>query len=430
MTHPHQQTFAVLASGFEQAAVSVVVHPLGQVGKLFRTLRFAISFRDDLVERSATLCPFASIVVHAPFVILRPDSFRREGAEHTFVGHHVRHAPFAMELVVTGFQRKIFLCREHPVRAMPAHHFISRAGDIMNVRMIFLDDTAQRLVDLFRRETFVTTAIKSDRRMAANPFYIIFRIGDKHFRIIRIRSVGRVSQPEVLPDHDTVAVASLIQLLVADHADPVTHHREVHIRMQSHSNVIFAGAIVQVRLTEAPVTATSDKAATVDEETQDIIVLVERHLADTDFKVFRIRNLVIHFEGEVRIIQVRLAVAFRPPQARVLHLQLREILGIEDDSLFFSRRQFDRLLECDISNLSFQNTLYGIRVVVLHDHFGRQRSGSRVRQRQDRRNKRIGNRHLSGRGQEDIVPDTDITSADSRNPVPTDRSMERRVVSP
>ena len=61
MAHPHQQTFAVLASGLEQAAVAVVVHPLGQFGKLFRTLRFAISFRDDLVERGAALCPFAGM---------------------------------------------------------------------------------------------------------------------------------------------------------------------------------------------------------------------------------------------------------------------------------------------------------------------------------------------------------------------------------
>ena len=338
MAHPHQQTFAILASGLEQTAVAVVVHPLCQFGKLFRILRFAIPFRDDLVKRGTALCPFSGIVMHPPFVILRPDPFRRERAEHAFIGHDVRHASFAMELVVTGLQREIFFCRKHTVGAVTAHHIVSRTGDIMDIRMIFLDDTAQRLVDLFGRKTFVTSAVEADRRMAANPFHIIFRIGDKHFRIIRIGSVGRVSQPEVLPDHDTVAVTSLIKLLVADHADPVTHHRKVHIGMVSHGNIIFAAAIVQIRFTEAPVTASADKATAIDKEAQDMIILIECHLADTDFEVFRIRNLIIHFEGEVGIVEVRRAVTFRPPQARVFHLQLREVLDIENDCLLFSRR--------------------------------------------------------------------------------------------
>lgn len=38
-----------------------------------------------------------------------------------------------------------------------------------------------------------------------------------------------------------------------------------------------------------------------------MIVLIECHLADTDFEVFRIRNLIIHFEGEVGIVEVRRA---------------------------------------------------------------------------------------------------------------------------
>ena len=142
MAHPHQQTFTVLASGLEQTAVAVVVHPLCQFGKLFRTLRFAIPFRDDLVERGTALCPFACIVVHTPLVVLRPDSFRREGAEHAFVGHDVRHSSFTMELVIAGLQREILFCRKHTVRAVTAHHIVSRAGDIMDIRMVFLDDTA------------------------------------------------------------------------------------------------------------------------------------------------------------------------------------------------------------------------------------------------------------------------------------------------
>ena len=208
--------------------------------------------------------------------------------------------------------------------------------------------------------------------MAADAFHVVFRVGDKQFRVIRIRSVSRVCQPEVLPDHNTMAVAGFIQLLVADHTDPVTHHREVHIRMISHRNVIFTATVVQVRFAESPVTATTDKAASIDKEGQDMIVFVERHLADTDFEVFSIRNLIVDLERKVRIIEVRRSVTVRPPQARVLDLQLRELLGVENHRLFFSGRQFYRLLERDLSDLAFQRTFNGIGIVVLHDHFSRQ----------------------------------------------------------
>lgn len=54
MAHPHQQTFTVLASGLEQTAVAVVVHPLCQFGKLFRTLRFAILLIDGCKRGEAS----------------------------------------------------------------------------------------------------------------------------------------------------------------------------------------------------------------------------------------------------------------------------------------------------------------------------------------------------------------------------------------
>ena len=108
--------------------------------------------------------------------------------------------------------------------------------------------------------------------------------------------------------------------------------------MVSHGNIIFTAAIVQIRFTEAPVTTTTDKATAIYKEAQDMIILIECHLADTDFEVFRIRNLTIHFKGEVGIVEVRCAVTFRPPQARVFHLQLWEVLDIENDCLLFSRR--------------------------------------------------------------------------------------------
>ena len=108
--------------------------------------------------------------------------------------------------------------------------------------------------------------------------------------------------------------------------------------MISHGDIIFTGTVVQVGFTETPVTSTTDKATPVDKETQDMVIFIKRHLTDTDLKVFRIRNGISYFERKVRIIQVRRTIPFRPPQTRILHLQLREILDIEDDRLLFSSR--------------------------------------------------------------------------------------------
>ena len=168
--------------------------------------------------------------------------------------------------------------------------------------MILFDDPAQRLVDLFGRETFVTTAIDTDGSMVTDTLHIIFRVGNKHFGIVRIRTVSRIRQPEVLPNHDTVAVAGFIQFFITNHTHPVTHDCKVHIGMVSHRYIIFTCTVIQVRLTESPVTAPANKTTAIDKETQNLIILIEGHLADTDFKVFGIRYLVIYLKCEAGII--------------------------------------------------------------------------------------------------------------------------------
>ena len=58
MTHPHQQSHAVLAPRLKQTAVTVVVHPLGQFRKIPRgTLRLAITFGYDFMNEAAPCAP-------------------------------------------------------------------------------------------------------------------------------------------------------------------------------------------------------------------------------------------------------------------------------------------------------------------------------------------------------------------------------------
>ena len=282
--------------------MAVVVHPLSQIGKFFRAFGLSVTGRDNLVERRGTLCSLQRIVVHTPLVGLRPDTFGRIGAQEAFVGQHIGHTALAVELVVAGFQREVGLGRQHAVGTVAAHHIVGRTRNVVHSRMFFLHDTAQSLVDGLRREAFVTTAVQADGGMAADALHIIFGIGDEHVGIIRIGTVGRIGQPEVLPDHNAVLVAGVIQFFVANHTHPVAQHGEVHVGMVGHSCLVFASAVVKVRFAEAPVTATADKTASVDVEVQHTAVFVERHLADTHLEVTGIRYFFAHLERKVCII--------------------------------------------------------------------------------------------------------------------------------
>ncbi len=220
--------------------------------------------------------------------------------------------------------------------------------------MFFLHNAAQGVVNLFWRIAFISSAIQPDGSVAADSFHIIFCVCDEHFRIIRVRTVGRICQPEILPNHYSVFVARVIEFLIANHADPIAHHREVHVCVVSDCDVIFTCTVIQVGFAEAPVSATPDEAFPVDEKSQDMVVFIESHLADADLEIFRIRNFVINLEREICIVQVLCTVTFGPPEFGIVDVELLEVFRIENDSLFFPGSQFYGLLESDVSDFPFQ----------------------------------------------------------------------------
>ena len=233
---------------------------------------------------------------------LRPDAFGRIGAQEAFVGQHIGHTALAVELVVAGLQREVGLGRQHAVGTVAAHHIIGRAGDVVHSRMLLLHNAAQGFVDGLGREALVAAAVQADGGMAADALHIIFGIRDKHVGIVGVGTVSGIGQPEVLPDHDAVLVAGVIQFFVTDHAHPVAQHGEVHVGMIGHGCLIFASAVVEVRFAEAPVSTAADKAPSVDVEVQYTAVFVERHLADTYLEVAGIGYFLAHLERKVGII--------------------------------------------------------------------------------------------------------------------------------
>ena len=91
--------------------------------------------------------------------------------------------------------------------------------------------------------------------MVAHAQGIVACIVKEHLFVKRVGAVAGVGQPEVLPNHDAILVASLIKLFVASHAHPVTYHVKVHVAVILHGNVILATTIQEVLLAEAPVSA-------------------------------------------------------------------------------------------------------------------------------------------------------------------------------
>ena len=97
----------------------------------------------------------------------------------------------------------------------------------------------QLAIDSLRWESLVTSYPDTNAGMTADTAQIILCIAQEQHIVVRIRSVGRVSQPEVLPYHDTMLIASLVESLVANLSYPVTNHGAVHLLVIPYSNIVL-----------------------------------------------------------------------------------------------------------------------------------------------------------------------------------------------
>src|SRR5215831_7087697 len=100
--------------------------------------------------------------------------------------------------------------------------------------------------------------------MIANAQQVILRIYEEEIIIVRIGPVPGIREPEILPDHYSEAIGSVVECLVAHLADPVANHVEVLVLMEAQRSVVLARAIPQHRLGKSPVSPPRDEAASVD----------------------------------------------------------------------------------------------------------------------------------------------------------------------
>ena len=121
-------------------------------------------------------------------------------------------------------------------------------------------------------------------------------------------------------------------------------------------------------------------------------------------------------EGVTSLVQIRLAVAVRPPQTHGAVVQLSKV-GRKEGYLF---------LKFDAANPSAQRARNLVVLVVAQQHRGGERYGG-IGQRQGGRNQRVGQRHRAFCRQRHIVPDAYVATTHGGNPVPTD-GMEGGVI--
>ena len=180
--------------------------------------------------------------------------------------------------------------------------------------MKLLNHCTQSSVDHWWRVTFIPPDINRQGRMITYSFDDVSRIINKHLRVIRIRSISRVCQPEVLPDHNAMTIACFEKFVITCLSDPVPYHVKIHIGMIRHRDIIFSSAILKIRLRKSPISATTNKTPAVNIDIQYLVCFIKCHLAYTGFKYFFIGNTLACFENQFNIVQIRIAITSWPPE--------------------------------------------------------------------------------------------------------------------
>ena len=136
-----------------------------------------------------------------------------------------------------------------------------------------------------RRITLIAATVERHRGIGAHLVHHVVGILEEHLLVFRIGAVVGICQPEVLPYHDAMTVAGLVEFLVAYLSHPVAHHVQVHVAVVAQGDVVVAGRIVEVYLTEPPVAAVGDEAPTVDKQLNGTVLQRVVHLPYAAFHV-------------------------------------------------------------------------------------------------------------------------------------------------
>ena len=379
VAHPDEQPHTVFRARLVHRTVAVVVLPLCQCGKGGSVVRHAEGAVYYSVECRTALCALHAVVVCAPRVALRPQLALCKRAVQTLCCHHVRHATLGVQLA--SLVLEVELRCACPVWSVSAHAVVGRAGDISQSWVQCRDILSQHLVDRCRWVALVASAVYAYRRMLSHAQRVVACVGEEHVLVLGVGSVTWVGEPEVLPHHDAVFVACVVELFVAGHAHPVSYHVEVHVAMVAHSNVVFACAVEQILLAESPVAAQRYEASAVDIYREACVHVAVGHLSDARLVVYAVRGCrgglccgalwccrcVCH-KLKSGVVEVRLTISVGPPQAHVAVFELCKLVGREGELSLQSWRECHLTLKLYLANPSAQRSRHVALLVVAHHY--------------------------------------------------------------
>ena len=191
--------------------------------------------------------------------------------------------------------------------------------------------------------------------------------------------------------------------------------------------IVLTSAIVEVALAKSPVTTTTNETTTIHIEYKSLAIVGVIHLTHTNLECLRIRNLACNSKLEACIIEMLLTIAIWPPELQWLRFELRELLRTEAYGTHLTSLQCYALLELNIADIATQNTLHSICRGVANDNF-RDKGCQSIRQSKFCLHEWVFECNLTCCGDIYIVIDTHITTTNSRDPIPTNRSVECRVI--
>ena len=183
-----------------------------------------------------------------------------------------------------------------------------------------------------------------------------------------VRQVGVRVEPEVVPYHDAVAVAGIVELFVGRRADPVADHVEMHVPVECDAGVVLLAAAAEQPFAHAPVAALDIDRFAVDLQAEDAVVPLVAVFADAERYCPCVRLPPVGFEHQAAGVQRGVAHAVGPPELRMLYGQAGNLALREPDRPPLARFETDGVREGDASgaDLAPQHALAGLVSVVLH----------------------------------------------------------------
>ena len=174
-------------------------------------------------------------------------------------------------------------------------------------------------------------------------------------------------------------------------------------------------------LIEAPVATQRNEASAIHVDTQRVLSIDIRHLAQP--RLVGQRRTAI--ETVAGIIEELLSVAIRPPKVEITARKLGENIWRESYLLLCIGRQRDRFFELHIADVTTQCACDRLDVIVSHKH--RWSEANLILYLCT--DVWIADGDHARRSQINLVPDARLTASDGGNPVPAYSSMEGRIIS-